>query len=91
MDLEVFGQSLIESSPNQLDDSEFFPLSPGPSSPLVSQPPTPIQPTSPHELYPSSYPEVNEIGNVKETSTNFFSISFFRRNCFPSSPTSAFW
>jgi hypothetical protein len=55
MDLEVFGQSLVES-PGVIplgDETEFFPLSPGPSSPLTPQAPTPIHPASPQELYPS--------------------------------------
>lgn len=55
MDLEVFGRSLVES-PGVIplgDETEFFPLSPGPLSPLTPQAPTPIHPASPQELYPS--------------------------------------
>ncbi|KAI9554222.1 hypothetical protein GHT06_019494 [Daphnia sinensis] len=53
MDLEIFGQSLVESPSISLDESEAFSLSPCPSSPLTSEAPTPIQPGSPQELYPS--------------------------------------
>ena len=54
MDLEVFGQSLVESPAIPLgDETDYFPLSPGPSSPLTPQAPTPIHPASPQELYPS--------------------------------------
>lgn len=54
MDLEVFGQSLVESPAIPLgDEADYFPLSPGPPSPLTPQAPTPIHPASPQELYPS--------------------------------------
>ena len=63
MDLDVFGQSLIESSTAQLDEASVLPLSPGPLSPLASQPPTPIQPASPQDLYssPVSQKIINQI------------------------------
>jgi len=51
MDLEVFGQSLaIEpiSTPLDEDDENLS----APPSPLISHPQTPINPTSPQELYP---------------------------------------
>jgi len=50
MDLEVFGQSLaIEpiSTPLDEDDENLS----APPSPLISHPQTPINPTSPQELY----------------------------------------
>lgn len=51
MDLDVFGQSLVDpSSPTIPLDEEAQYIS-APSSPLVSFPATPIQPTSPQELY----------------------------------------
>lgn len=54
MDLEVFGQSLVESPAIPLgDETDYFPVSSGPSSPLTSHAPTPIHPASPQELYPS--------------------------------------
>lgn len=53
MDLEIFGQSLVESPSISLDETEAFPLSPCPSSPLTPEAPTPIHPESPQELYPS--------------------------------------
>ena len=54
MDLEIFGQSLVETTAIPLgDETEYFPVSAGPSSPLTSQTLTPIQPESPLELYPS--------------------------------------
>jgi len=51
MDLEVFGQSLaIEPIATPLDqENEHFSA---PPSPLISHPQTPINPTSPQELYP---------------------------------------
>lgn len=49
MDLEVFGQSLVE--PSSIPSADEY--ASAPSSPLVSLPPTPIQPASPQELYPS--------------------------------------
>lgn len=51
MDLEVFGQSLAEPSSATIPLEEEDYLS-APPSPLVSLPPTPIQPSSP-QLYPS--------------------------------------
>jgi len=54
MDLEVFGQSLVESPAIPLgDEANYFPLSPSPSSPLTPQATTPIHPASPQELYPA--------------------------------------
>jgi len=51
MDLEVFGLSLVESSPLHLDETEIIPLSPESlSDPAV--PFSPIQPSSPEGLYP---------------------------------------
>lgn len=51
MDLEVFGQSLaVEPTTTRLDQDEEN-LS-APPSPLISHPQTPINPTSPQELYP---------------------------------------
>lgn len=59
MDLEVFGQSLaVEPTTTRLDQDEEN-LS-APPSPLISHPQTPINPTSPQELYPvqDDYPIV---------------------------------
>lgn len=48
MDLEVFGLSLAQSSPLQLDENEIFPV----ESPLDAEVPlSPIQPSSPDGLY----------------------------------------
>lgn len=51
MDLEVFGQSLEQSSRIPLDEVHASYQSLEPSSPLVSQPSTPLAPASPHDLY----------------------------------------
>lgn len=87
MDLEIFGQSLVESPSISLDETEAFPLSPCPSSPLTPEAPTPIHPESPQELYPSQV--LPNSVSVREllSMCNHCKCSPIRMICFQLNPT----